>query len=77
MCVSTGVCMFKTRSGGSLWQCVECVCCLVVLCACVHECVCLFVCEAVYECGVYTCGSVTFVYVLCMVMFHACASGCV
>jgi len=29
VCESTGVCMFKTRSGGSLWQCVHvggCVC---------------------------------------------------
>ena len=29
ICVSAGVCMFKTRSGGSLWQCVYvggCVC---------------------------------------------------
>jgi len=35
VCVSTGVCMFKTRSGGSLWQCVYvggCVCQAVWVC---------------------------------------------
>ena len=56
------------------------------VCVCVCVCVCeggyVCVCEGGKACAfvrlcVYTCGSVTFVYVLCMVMFHACASGCV
>ena len=48
----------------------------VCVCVCGGGNVCEAVCAFVRLC-LCACGSVTFVYVLCLVMFHACASGCV